>query len=765
MWRWCVRSAGSIAAAWVLWSVVGQAWAQPTGSAAEPPGETARAFAAVGDAEAMPDAQAAQGVLDLAVSEARAQDAEVVGEPAGPTPEQLAPLRAQFDAQLAILQQQADSLDAVTQADMKAQLEAAIAQVKQMMEGQAPGAAAAEPAASVAALELPAEADRELGFDEALASLRQIVRDRAPAEAIAAFEASEDYKSPSRCAAAAIIAIDSRRYLAALAALLRAHELQPGDATHLVNLGGLVARFGLPRHALALLKRAEELDGLKPGAFGVDERAALLTNRGHALVQLGLHADAEAALREAVTLDPQLAEARANLAHALYRQDDPQKKAQGVMFLRAAGRRATVKTAEDALAPSEPPQTPVPGEVDIRKDEAAFEASLVVQRAGRRPAAELFDLSRGKRGGMPTIKTPKTIMEGAALYPKVEALHAEITAKLAANTDEMNRVETEMRERENRGEMSPAASRRARAIFWYIGLAHTEPELRRLYMDAFKANGDDRIGLWVETGFNPWGSRELHDRHMEILNSDAPWPDKCQAMWSATEPWHGKWLGPIHNFATAINQYHDRRYRHATALAANIHDPLYHRYAKLLIEQNHLGITQQYLEPLRSVCRYEEAFVRIYGPSGAEVAVEDIAPGEYEEPEACHALFSGEYKAKVEIGFLEIAGNCEKIGIEASAGEWVKSFAEVEITFEGEITVFVGGAGEAKIPGAVVTPAAEVKSGVFIKWDADGEIEDAGFKVARSSSINVGVDPVSIGYEREIETEYSATLVVAAFRD
>lgn len=181
---------------------------------------------------------------------------------------------------------------------------------------------------------------------QAIQSLYQILRDNCTPDALAAFAASEEARDGRRSAAAGAGAMLANHPLAALAALLRAHELEPGNASHVVNLAAVTQRLGLPRHTLALLDGLDELHTPHPGAFGVPGRAILLTTRGQALVQLRRLDEAERTLREAMRLSPELAEARINLAHALYRQDDPVKQEEAVRLMSDARHGESVAFAE-----------------------------------------------------------------------------------------------------------------------------------------------------------------------------------------------------------------------------------------------------------------------------------------------------------------------------------------------------------------------------------------------------------------------------------
>ena len=73
---------------------------------------------------------------------------------------------------------------------------------------------------------------------------------------------------------------------AALAALVRAHELEPIQASHLVNAAAVASSVGLPSEALAMLDAAERLEDPDRPAMGIGRHAVALNNRGTALAML-----------------------------------------------------------------------------------------------------------------------------------------------------------------------------------------------------------------------------------------------------------------------------------------------------------------------------------------------------------------------------------------------------------------------------------------------------------------------------------------------
>lgn len=682
-------------------------------------------------------------------------DRRVAGDPAAaavrpppPPPAMVAQMKATYDQAIESLEK--ELARSKNDSDRKELAAAIDAMKKQRSEalGEAPVVDA--PAAPI---KLPPKSGESLTLEGALADLKKVLADNAPPQALAAFAASEDHKSAARSAKASAAALLQKRPMAALAALLRARELAPKDPLHLVNLAGLCNKMQLPRHALALLDAAEAMKTPFDPGFGMDGRAVILANRGHALIAVGRFADAETALRAAMDIDPMMGEARANLALALWNQNDPMKKEEAVLFARVARKRSMITKPSEAQSPA--PPTPQKREIKGAMTLSQLQSIAAEHSRGRPPASSLFDLSGGKQGSLPTIKIPRTIVDGAEMHPKVEALTADLNAKIEKLTKRGHEVDEKIRARERAGGISPIVAQRCRDIMHYIGHPEYDPTMMSLYLDQRNASFDPGVGSFGGQTGNPWGSIELSKEH------DAIWAARLgsKAMHDATEPYHGRWLAPIHNYETSINRWFRARYAFQTALAAKIGDPLYHEAAVVLIEQQAHLTASHFVGTLDFVTRYDRLFVSLFGTNGRKGQAEDHKPGDLPQADSCHAAMRGEYTAAVSVGFVEVSGNCDKIAVELSVGEWVKAFGEVEYTMEsGEISIFLGGAGEVGLPGTVVKSGA--KAGCFLTLNSKGEFVDAGFKTARTSGVEIDVIVGSVGYERAIETPYS---IVAAF--
>ncbi len=174
----------------------------------------------------------------------------------------------------------------------------------------------------------------------ALANLRRALNAAAGPGSLRLMETQPEYKDAATASRNAALAAVMGKPQLALGLLLRAQQLEPRNPTHLVNLAGIANYYGLFAEALALTTAAE---GLNPSAA---LRPLLQNNKGHALLRLRRLPEAEAALRAAAQADPNLQEARLNLAYALGAQN---KCAEASVWAKRAWWRHNLSGAENTL--------------------------------------------------------------------------------------------------------------------------------------------------------------------------------------------------------------------------------------------------------------------------------------------------------------------------------------------------------------------------------------------------------------------------------
>jgi tetratricopeptide (TPR) repeat protein len=172
----------------------------------------------------------------------------------------------------------------------------------------------------------------------ALANLKRALNAASGPGSVRLLETQPEYREASNASRTAALAAVMGKPQLALGLLLRAQALEPRNPAHLVNLAGLANYYGLFAEALALITAAERLN--PPAAL----RPLLLNNKGHALMRLRRLPEAEAALRAAAQTDPNLQEARVNLAYTLGAQN---KCAEAEVWARRAWWRHSLPGAEN----------------------------------------------------------------------------------------------------------------------------------------------------------------------------------------------------------------------------------------------------------------------------------------------------------------------------------------------------------------------------------------------------------------------------------
>ena len=620
------------------------------------------------------------------------QPAAAAAQPAM-SPELVAQLKPMYEKSIKGLKDQIEKLDAANDSETITALRDAVKRTEESLAAMTSGKPLPAAAPDPNALKIPRVGDRSLTMPEALASLSKFLKDNESAEALAAFASSPHAKSADAAASFAAGATLADRPLAAVAALLRAHELDPKRPLPLINLAALCDRVGLPRHALALLAGAESLGNLTP-----PQRVLLLTNKGHALTLLNKPADAEPPLREAVRLAPASAAARANLAHALYRQDDEKKKAEAVSLI-AFARAVVTRPQPDPAKPDAPPPAPPEDRVTTSPptrekptDEEVMQ-DLVARRNNRPHAAAVFDLSRGKAGTLPTIKIPRTIGEAAVMAPKVDALHKELMAESRGVYKRMRELEEIMRSRERSGTIHPASADRARDVFWYVTHSESEPPFRAMFLSKRKAAMDPGNGSFGGQTGNPYASLDLMKEQDVILARAQRFEVTCEQMWQAAEPYHGKWQAPIRNLYNECGLYFQKEYAYMTALAANLADPVHNEYANCLARVMAISRFQEFLGVLKPVTNWAKHYASSWRvPLPGDFKFE-YTKGEYPPADPCHAMAMGET-----MGGVTLKRKCETVTIERDAdADLIKGFKDLTDDIDFYLTVVEPG--DSPLPG------------------------------------------------------------------
>jgi Flp pilus assembly protein TadD len=157
---------------------------------------------------------------------------------------------------------------------------------------------------------------KSLSLKTALADATSYLRKHSSAGARHEFASTSAAKTERGSLTAAAEATAASSTLAALDAVLRAHQLDPRDPLPLIDAGPILTDLKLPNEALAALAAAGRLKAPEHEPWGISAKALLANNKGYALLALKKWSAAESALADATQASPDLSEAEINLALA-----------------------------------------------------------------------------------------------------------------------------------------------------------------------------------------------------------------------------------------------------------------------------------------------------------------------------------------------------------------------------------------------------------------------------------------------------------------
>ncbi|GGO36108.1 hypothetical protein GCM10008949_39510 [Deinococcus humi] len=531
------------------------------------------------------------------------------------------------------------------------------------------------------------------------------------AAGVKAFSASPEAKDAGRASRAALVASMLGKPNAALAALLAAHQLAPGDPQHLANLGGVLVTLGLPGDALTVLDAAAKLNQSPSGALGWSSSAVLNTSRGLALTTLRRFPEAEAALRSAVAAEPMLSEANLGLSHALTCQG---KLSEAARFARAGQRR----TPSRAATPATPTQT---APEEVRATTRTGPDALT-----RLPTAFTFDLSGGRETALPDLKLPQTPADAQTLLPGYLKLTDDLIGRMKALRDRADEIDRQLRERTG----LPVVRARRDALWAAILSVEEEPGLKALVSAQAKTGAEP--GALVQDFFYCSGGC-IYEQI--ILKSRSQEEVQAQCV-PALEAQNNKWRSAMHNHANQLGAYLKKGYQLRTALAANYSDPLWHERASLTAEifatatwYGYVGLAQGWAQAITQNIHWESCV------KGSASAAPPVTP-ELALPRAdsCKDLFD-DRAFSFSVDVLSFKISCDTIQMGTASPGWIGAFGQLNHTFgTEEYTVTVGVQQGVSVPGTSV--ALESKQGVYVTW-GEGGLTDAGVSV--KTGVKVGI--------------------------
>ena len=537
---------------------------------------------------------------------------------------------------------------------------------------------------------------------QAITSSRQYLTNTAGADAMAAFQASPEYQTAAASEEAAGAAALAEEPGAALAALIRAHELEPDEASHLINAGGVAAAIGRPNEALAFLDEALTLDDSDSPAMGVSRQAASLTSRGYAELQLGRLGPAQTALQAAIAVDPLMTEAQATLAGV--------RQCQG--------------------------GDPVPAWRKGRK------------RQDREPP---IDDSLGEETPMRAIQIPATARNAYSAEDYYFGLDQAAGAEQDAVTTAMQNLESQMDQ--ERLTLNPATRSRTDGLRTMLYKASQAPDLVALrnQIDGLLGAGGDAEDAWGPIfGGVGFPSPEYLDWIQEVAETCDGDPDpNCftREMRPICIPEvsqaHGAWSVAMDSAVTKSQQWMKTYSKRVSAIGSNYASAKGHGLTERYIEFNEIVlyraiVSQAHLWSAILETQTDDNGIALCVQSPDPPGYTPPPPSPPQGPGGCPDALKS-FSFSFALGPVNVSGNCEELTAGGSTPGWVGAFGEVTLNVrEGSLTVFGG----AKAEVGLGPLSGDFKSGAYVKFGSDGP-RDAGWRVG--PSYTVGAGPAQFG--------------------
>ena len=541
---------------------------------------------------------------------------------------------------------------------------------------------------------------RNLTLSQAVTSAEAYLTGVAGADAMAKFKATPQYNSASALPGFAAGALAAGSPGTALAAELRAHELQPKDPAHLENAAGVATAIGLPNEAIAFLDASVGLDSSKRAAMGISRQAADLTTRGYAELLRGQSAAAIQSEQSALAISPVLdEEASMTLAAAkACKGQDP------IPAFRKGMRRQD---------PPDPPKLPM-------------------------------DESKAKATELRPFPFPATAQNAAGDRKFFDGLLKTEEGRLLDQTTRITSLGDKLHEEKKT--LPEISQERIDDILSIKSALFLDSDLRALMV---------QYQHWYDLQ-----SAELLKWDAKTLDWQKKADDACahatdfQACFTAhmrslcipgTKPFYSDWKQEaVHEYNVAKAYQHIWSLR-ISALASNVKNQTAYDY--LLAWADDPGeIGDEILILTGFTDSWAGALDDSKDPNGTPYCIESPDPESAPDPGALTENGSGPcpknlkaISAEIDLSVVKVKVNCEEVKVGASTEmiPLVKAFAEVKYNFkDGTTTIFGGAKGEVGFGPA----KADFKSGIYIKGDSTGAIKEVGWRVG--PSIGVGAGPV-----------------------
>lgn len=607
--------------------------------------------------------------------------------------------------------------------------------------------------------------DEELDLDEALERLAAGVDQAAPGQDVldALRDSPQGDDAPLLMAHAMALASAGDPW-GAVANLLIAHEADPDDASPLVNLAALANSQALPSVALALLEEAASLEGTADTApMGMREQAALLNNRGHALVLLQRLDEAEAPLREALALNPELSEAARNLVHVLAKtgREDEARALLPRAVWRLRGSPAKPVPVRPADGPAEPGAEATPPGGDAESIARWAEQPWLEERHGSARVPLWIALDLGQRGQIawPEILMPSADAGYAGYYAQASARFLAARAKAQALQDsQAGPMQALVVKRMTLGEVIQQAIHVQASPLWMVEPIDTDMHP----MSADKENlilagGQMTRFDALDMARSEWALEQAADRLNERYGREARCPpgsttDECCGIHRAAVERNVAELLPFaRDYEEQSRVFFREAYGLSTAIATNLPAGGWHDMTRIDIEaqvhllqghvQREVAFAFSHAAPPGGACydRTPEA-----SAEAADIVVDAPACSAASQWASGKWAFSDNFSVEATCGKIKFVAEVNIIGTKkikwgpvSDVGLDLGMHAEVEFTMEGTVTIFAGPKGGASGKVGGVGADFGVKDGIYAVIDRNG-VKDVGMRVVVGGGVASG---------------------------
>lgn len=534
-------------------------------------------------------------------------------------------------------------------------------------------------------------------FEVALNQARAYV-----ADALAAGDSDAWDQLPARNDAAlldqaAAIAVADRRYDGALAASLRAYELDPTDGLHLSNAAAAANLVDHPEWAIAFARQAATA-GPAP-SVGVRQDAARLVNLGHAYALRRQWDLAVQALRAAVAADPESQVVQAELGAVLACQGN---KTAALPYVRRSLR------TDDAADPIE---------LQTGDDETSRRTLI--------DTSTVYDLSGGVDQSLTLPYVPATWGElvgrsrfygGTGYYDDELQSYSQYELDLIQRK---NALEIQLAQRKQ--SWAPARARLVDDVLRRIGTSY-DREITQAWDDYLEVQ-EQVIGL-----NNCQGMFADH-----VFCGVESLEDGCALSQSVFNEWERR----IESWGDALSAYHDATAEHFSGLQALLKDPVAHELAGIQGELEFTTPVHSMLANLRVTADHFATYNEEYDDRGEEdpPCVGSSVPSEPDptvDTERAAATPCSDdspladLNLNLELGVASVSIGCEGWSVEATHSvAWLEAFGKVEGDWATNgVTVNIG----VKASGG----GASFESGLYYVQDGGGRVVDYGWQVGPS---------------------------------